>query len=85
MAKFIVTYEGNETKKELHFRNEVFSYTMKPSPYGKTGDAKAFDSQLEEKFGSDDEEVLEAASLLDFGDDDEIEEALSILHEAESY
>ena len=85
MAKLIVTYEGNEIKKELHFKNEIFTYTMKPTNGGKTSDAKAFDSQLEDKFGDEDEEMLEAASQLDFGDEDEIEEALSILHEAERY
>lgn len=85
MAKFIRTFENGETKNELHFKGEVFTYTMQAAPYGKKADKKCFDAQIQEKYGDDDEEVLEAADRIDFGDDDDIEEALLVLSEAERF
>ena len=83
MAKFVLTYEGETLKKELYFKGEVFSYTMQPDEYGKTGDAPGFDTQVNKKYQDVDDDVLQALEDLSFGDDEEIEEALAILTEAE--
>lgn len=83
MAKFVLTYEGETLKKELHFRGEIFSYTMHPDKYGKTGDAPAFDVQVEKKYEDVEEDVLEALENLSFGSDEEIEEALALITDAE--
>lgn len=85
MAKLIVTYENNHIKKELHFAKRVFTYTMVPMPGGKSGDAAAFAAVIEKEFGSEDEELLEAAEKLDYGDESDIEESMSILDAAEIY
>lgn len=83
MAKLTITFENNEIKKDLFFKGEAFSYSMIPTESGSKSDAKCFEAQIEDRFGDEDEELLEAASLLDFGDEDEIQEALAILHEIE--
>lgn len=83
MAKFIVTYENGVIRKELIFRKKSFSYNMLPVAGGKSGDAQSIDVQLEVKYGTEDPEMLDAASMLSFGSDEEIEEALAILGEAE--
>ncbi len=82
MAKLIKTYENDEIKNELFFNGEKFSYSMIPDECGKCGNDKCFEDQLEEKYGNENE-ILKAASRLDFGDEDEIERALSILSEYE--
>lgn len=83
MAKLTVTFENNEIKKELFFKGETFSYRMISTESGSEGDAKCFEAQIEDRFGSGHGELLEATSLLDFGDEDEIQKALKILHEIE--
>lgn len=83
MAKLTVTFENNEIKKELQFRGNLFAYTMKEVEGGKSGDAKCFEDQIQDTFGEEYEELLEAAERLDFGDEDEIEAALEVLTEFE--
>lgn len=79
MAKLIVTYEGTKIKRDLHVFNEVFTYTMLPTKYGKTGDVPAFDTQLEKKYPDISDKVLNAAEKFSFGDDGDIEDALNYL------
>jgi hypothetical protein len=83
MAKFVVTYENNRIKKELFFASHQFSYTMIDTDEGKTGDNKCFEYQVQDKFEEVENEVITAVSMLDFGGEDEIEEALNILEEYE--
>lgn len=79
MATFVVTYENNVIKKELFFADKKFSYRMIDNEGGKTGDNKCFEFQIQDEFEEVDDEIIEAVSMLDFGDDDDIEEALQTL------
>jgi hypothetical protein len=83
MARFSVTFENNVIKKELFFMDKTFSYRMVDVDFGKIGDAKCFEFQVVEEFSELDEEIIDAVSTLDFGDEDEIEEALAVLAEWE--
>lgn len=80
MAKYVVTYTPDgKVKKELTYKNEVFSYTMVPDRFGKTADNKAFDIQVSEKFPYEPDEVMEALDEINFADENEIEEYLLTL------
>jgi uncharacterized protein YrzB (UPF0473 family) len=84
MAKYILTYTPDgKVKKELTYKNEVFSYTMIPDEHGKTGDNVAFEMQVSEKFPNESEEVLCVLDEISFADEDDIETYLSILSNSE--
>lgn len=84
MAEYILRYTADGVeKKELHYKKEVFSYSMIPDELGKTGDKKSFNHQVAEKFPNESEDVLEALDELSFADQDEIEEILTLLEEYE--
>lgn len=84
MAKYTLSYTADGVeKKELIYKNEVFSYSMIPDEFGKTGDKKGFEYQVAERFQNEEEEVLDALSELSFADADEIGEILSLLEENE--
>lgn len=85
MAKYTVTYtpEGN-VKKELEYKGRIYSFTMIPDKWGKTGDNKGFDYQVIEKFPNEPDEVIEALENISFADEDEIEEYLITLSDNES-
>lgn len=80
MAQYAVTYTPDgKVKKELTYKDEVFSYTMIPNEFGKTGDKQSFEYQVADKFPNEPDEVMEALEELGFADEDEIEECLSTL------
>lgn len=80
MAKYAVIYTPDgKVKHELTYKNECFSYTMLPNEFGKTGDNKAFEFQVKEKFPNESEEVLDNIAFLDIADEDEIQECLLTL------
>ena len=84
MAEYILKYTSDGVeKKELHYKNEVFSYSMIPDGFGKTGDKKGFEHLVAEKFPDEIEEVIEALEELSFADEDEIEEILTLLENYE--
>lgn len=84
MAEYILKYTADGVeKKELHYKNEVFSYSMIPDAFGKTGDKKDFEYQVLEKFPNESEDVIEALGELSFADEDEIEEILTLLENYE--
>lgn len=84
MAEYILTYTADGVeKKELHYKGEVFGYSMIPDEFGKKGDKKGFDHQVKERFPNEEEEVLDALGELGFADEDEIEEILRLLEEQE--
>ena len=81
MTKLVVTYENRKIKNELHFSGEVFTYTMMDEDFGKEGDRPNFEYQFRERFKDSSiiDDLAGCAGDLDFGDDDEIEEALERL------
>jgi uncharacterized membrane protein YcgQ (UPF0703/DUF1980 family) len=84
MAEYKITYTPDgRVKKELNFKGFNFSYSMIPDEYGKTSDKKGFDSQVSIQFPDEDEDVIDALDELDFADEDEIEEILTLLSEYE--
>lgn len=88
MAKLVITFENNQIKKELHFKNHIFDSTMKHELFGfaMSSDKPCFLAQYNEKFGTDlDEDCLLGRHLdnLDFGGDNEIEKAIEYLTELE--
>lgn len=52
---------------------------MIPNEFGKSGDNKVFEFQVQDKFPNEPDEVLEALEELSFADESEIEEHLIIL------
>lgn len=84
MAEYKVTYTADgKVKKELVYKETVFSYTMIPNEFGKTCDKKGFKYQVEVKFNDEKDYVLDSLDNLPFADDDEIEEILSLLEDRE--
>lgn len=85
MAKLTMTFENKRIKKELSFKGEIFEYTMEPSVFGMKGNKPCMLSQYQEKFGAIDEEGELAQHLdnIDFGDEDDILEALEYLSNME--
>lgn len=80
MAKLVMTYTPDgKVKNELTYKGEVFSYTMVPDEFGKTGDNKVFNIQVTDKYPNEPDEVVEALEEISFADEDEIEECLTIL------
>ena len=80
MAKYVVTYTPDgKVKKELIYKNEVFSYTMVPDRFSKTADNTGFDIQVAEKYPNEPDEVIEALEEISFANENEIEEYLSTL------
>lgn len=81
MSKYVVTYTPDgKVKEELIYKNEIFSFTMIPNGYGKTGDNKIFKLQVLDKFPNEPEEVIDALDNLTFSNDEEvIEESLIVL------
>lgn len=86
MAKYIITYENGTIKKELTFRNEIYSYTMQAYVNGvRKADDKGFDYQFEERYPNDSrvDEIAGIMESISFGGDDDIEEALEELEDYE--
>lgn len=80
MTKLTVTYTPDGCiQKELHYKENVFTYTMIPHDGGKTSDRKSFPSQVSELFPNEPDDVLDALDALDFADENEIEEHLLTL------
>lgn len=82
MAKFTITFENAEIKKELEFRGQKYEYTMKPFLYGMRGDGKSFYTQLMDIADGDDE-FLDSLENLDFGNEEEMKDAMDYLTEIE--
>lgn len=84
MAKFTITFENETIKKELIFKGEKFDFTMEPFKFGMRANKPSFLNQVEEKFGSiDDDELVEHLENLDFGNEDEIRTSVEYLTELE--
>lgn len=89
MAKFIKIYEDGEIKETLTFRGLAFKSGMgKDDPEGPRKGGKCYEDLIEAAFPEEAEdgdldEALEAADKLNFGSDDEIEEALEVLSDYE--
>lgn len=82
MAKFTMIFENAEVKKELEFRGKKYGYTMKPSLYGMSGDGPSFYTQLL-AIAEDDDDFLEKLDDLDFGNEDDVRDAVNYLSEVE--
>lgn len=84
MAEYIQRYTADGVeKKELHYKGEVFAFSMIPNEHGKTGDSKGFDFLVSEKFPNEDADVLERLEDLCWADETEIAETLTILESFE--
>jgi len=86
MVKFIKTFEEGEIKSVLHFRARIFSLTMGLWVNGeRKSKEKGLDMQLRTEFPNDEaiDEIAEAADILSYGDEAEIEEAIETLENYE--
>lgn len=80
MAEYTVTYTPDgKVKKELTYKDTVFSYTMIPDDFGKTSDKNGFEKQVSDKYPNEPEDVIEALEEISFADEDEVEECLATL------
>ena len=84
MAKFIITFEDNKIKKELFFRGEKFQSIFEPAVFGMASTDVCFLAQYENKMGKVKDDLLQThLDNLDFGDEDELREAVAYLDEIE--
>jgi hypothetical protein len=86
MPKLVKEYENGITKSTLTFREKNFVLVMGQyiNGVGKSKE-KCFSGQIEQTFADDPNmpDMAEAADDLDFGDDDEIQDALELLGQYE--
>lgn len=84
MAKFIMTFEDNKIKKELFFRGEKFQSIFEPAVFGMASTDVCFLAQYEKAHGEVENSLLQIhLDNLDFGDEDEVREAVAYLDEIE--
>jgi hypothetical protein len=88
MAKYIKEFENGTSKETLIFRDKEFVMTKTPWENGvRHSIEKCFEDQVKEAFPDEDEydleDILDAVDKLDYGSDDDIEEALEELEQFE--
>lgn len=84
MAKFIMTFEDNKIKKELFFKGEKFQSIFEPAVFGMVSTDVCFLAQYENAHGKVENDLLQThLDNLDFGDEDELREAIAYLDEIE--
>jgi hypothetical protein len=86
MATFKIEFENGNIKKTLNVMGKEFSYTMRPSKYGMDGDNACFQAQIEQLHPEwvENSDIYSALDDLDFGDEDEIQEALKIISQIDN-
>ena len=85
MAKLTITFKNEDIKRELEFRGEKYEYKMVKTEYGMTSNKPVFYNQVSDKIGhyNIDDDFLDALDQIDFGNEDDIHNAMIYLSEIE--
>lgn len=85
MAKLAIIFENGEIKRELEFRGEKYEYKMVKAEYGMVADKPIFYNQVLDKVGHHNVnyDFLDALNDIDFGDENDICQAMNYLSEIE--
>lgn len=83
MAKFTVEISETKIIKTLEFMGKTLTNTWIQCPYGSKTIEKSFEDQVKEALPDVDDDDMEQIEQLDFGDEDEIQEAISELSDYE--
>lgn len=85
MAKYTRTYENEIVKHELTFRGETFGFNMVPDGFGRRGDNKCFEYQINEKYPELSVELLEEIGVDMLSHEDDEDAVLHTLNLLEEY